>query len=100
MTNRRNYGVMVAEADDLERCAEFVALTAAARVAAGDASPADAIKEATEYLAKSREADGAPTGTLEVENKFPEPSKKMPVEHVQEVADKLLDAAREAVEDI
>jgi hypothetical protein len=75
MTNRRNYGVMVAEADDLERCAEFVALTAAARVAAGDASPADAIKEATEYLAKSRE-------------------------HVQEVADKLLDAAREAVEDI
>lgn len=100
MSNGRNVAVEMDEENYRERSAEFVAGLAAPLVAAGDYSRADAIKLAVKYLRDSREADGDNTGTLEAELDFPKPSRDVSPAQVQQIKNELMDAARDAVENI
>lgn len=83
-----------------ERCAEFIVSIAAPLVAAGDETRAGAIKVAVNHLRQSREADNDPTGTLEVENQAPQPSRKVSDAQIREIARELMDAARDAADNI
>lgn len=100
MTNGRNDAVRQGEEDFHERNAEFIAKMAAGLVAAGDETRTNAIERAADYLRQSREADGDPTGTLGTELDAPQPSRKVSDAQVEKIAEELLDAARDAADDI
>lgn len=100
MANGRNDAVEIEEENFREKQAEFIAKTAAALVAAGDETRENAIEKATEFLRDSGQADADLTGTLEAELSFPRPSKNAPDAQVREIARELMDAARDAADDL
>jgi hypothetical protein len=79
---------------------EFIASKAAELVAAGENSRTDAIKLVVQYLRDDREADGDETGTKGVELKFPKPSREVPIDQVRKIKSELMDAARDAADEI
>jgi hypothetical protein len=85
---------------DNEADAEFIASTAAALVAAGDYSRIDAIEVVVKYLRDDREADGDVTGTKGVELKFPKPSREVSIDQVRKIKSELMDAARDAADNL
>lgn len=100
MANGRNDAVEVEEERHRERLAEVVASRAAYLVAARDMGRPEAIKVATDSVRRDQQEGSDPTGTLAVENEYPAPSKMMPAHQVAAIAAELMDAAREAVEDL
>lgn len=94
MSNGRN------PEESSEEDAEFIASLAAPLVAAGDYTRVDAIKLAASYLRDSREADGDVTGVKEVELNFPEPSRQSSPEQIKKIKGELMDAARDAADEM
>jgi len=88
------------DGSDTEADAEFIASTAAPLVAAGDHTRVDAIDVAVKYLRDSREADGDVTGTKEVELVFPKPSRPVPADQIKKIKGELMDAARDAADEV
>lgn len=94
-----NLAVEDAEESYRDSCAERIAEIAAPLVADG-MERGDAIAEAAEYLRNESEAEGDPTGVAEVENEYPSPSKKIPRKQVDAIKAELMDAAREAADNL
>jgi hypothetical protein len=100
MTNGRNDAVQLQEEDDHERDALFIAKTAAPYVASRDKTRPEAIKMATDFLRESRLADGDLSGTLDVENTLPKLSSQAPPGQIQRITEELMDAARDAADEL
>lgn len=83
-----------------EQCAQLIARTAAELVAARDVGRDEAIAMATEWVRKEQEAEGDPTGVVAAENEFPFASKSSPSAQVAAIAAELLDAARDAADEL
>lgn len=95
-----NTAVEAAEAKYREDCANLIAENAAGLVAAHDMDRDEAIQKAAEWLRQEGEANGDETGTVAIENAFPTPSKPIPRHQIVAIASELLDAAREAADDL
>ncbi len=94
--------IAVEEAEDefREKRAHLIAQMAAGLVAAHDMGREEAIQKMAEWLRQEGEAEGDETGTMAIENVFPSPSKKIPHHQIVAIASELLDAAREAADDL
>lgn len=92
--------VELGEADYREDCAQLIAKKAAQLVAARDMGRAEAIQVATEELRQEIEALGDVTGVQEAEIKHLSPSKTAPNNQVSAIASELLDAARDAADNL
>lgn len=100
MSYGSNEGVKDAQDAYRAHCARLIAQCAAQLVAARDMSRDDAIEAVTEWLRRDVEAEGDPTGVIAVENAFPFPSKVTPPDQVAAIAIELLDAARDASDNL
>lgn len=100
MSYGSNEAVEEAEDEYRENCAQRIAQIAAERVACGDASREDAIKQAAEYILNERAAESDPTGVIAAENTFPHSSKKCPPKQVTAIANELLEDARDAASNL
>lgn len=98
MSYGSNGAVEDAENDYKEQCAQLIAKTAAALVAARDMPRSDAIKAATDWVRQEIEAVGDVTQVASIENEFPEPSLAAPRKQLNAIELALLDAAREAAD--
>lgn len=100
MSHGSNEAVNDAEDAYREQCAQLIARTAAELVAARDVGREEAIAMATEWLRNEQAADGDPTGVIAAENAAPLPSKARPSAQVAAIAAELLEAARDAVDEM
>jgi hypothetical protein len=100
MSYGSNEAVEGAEGEYREHCAKLIAQSAAQLVAAGDMGRNEAIKAVAEWLRKDREAVGDVTGVATIENVFPSPSKASPGNQVSAIASELLNAVREAADNL
>lgn len=100
MSYGSNEAVENAEDDYRENCVKLIAQNAAQLVAAGDMGRIEAIEVVTNWLRLEGEAEGDMTGVAAIENEFPSPSKVMPRSKVAAIAHELLDAAREAADNL
>ena len=95
-----NLAVEMGEEDHREKLAEIIANRAAKVVAAGDMGRPQAITEAKESVRRDQEEDHDVTGVLGVMNTPLTPSKQAPAHQVAQIQSELMDAAREAADDL
>ncbi len=95
-----NEAVLAAEEEYRAQRANVIAEVAAGLVAAGDMSRADAIQAAIEWYRKDDAADGDVTGMLASEIKQPVPSRVADPAQITAIKDSLIEAVREATEEL
>lgn len=100
MSYGSNEAVEDAEAQYREDRAVEIAGMAAKLVAAGDMGREDAVNKVAEWFRRDSEAQGDVTGTLEVENVLPLPSKEASPQQVAVIQSALMDLARDASDSI
>lgn len=100
MSYGANEAVEDAEDQYKEECAQLVARVAAEQVASRGCGREEAIEKAIEWLRNEQSAEGDVTGSKGIEIASPAARKSAPGPQVAAIANELLEAARDAVDDL